>query len=95
MAGPKQHPRNVSDAPDSNNLVFRGTFQNLHCRKMNKVPHCRFNVLCIAVYQLPKSFQSLISVSKVETFSVWHRKSEIRMLEKVAAQVGIVCFVFI
>lgn len=37
----------------------------------------------------------MISVSKLETFSVWLRKSENRMLEKVAAQVGIVGFVFI
>lgn len=59
MAGTKKHPGNVSDAPVSNNLVFRGMFQNRHCREMNKVPHCSFNVLCIVVYQLPKSFQTL------------------------------------
>ena len=49
MAEPKQHPRNISEAPDLNNLVFRGTFENRHCRKINKVPHYRFNVLCIVV----------------------------------------------
>lgn len=66
-----------------NNLVFRGAFQNRHCRKMNKVPHCRFNVLCIVVYQLPKSFQTLWSASQnSKHFSVWLRKSENRMLEK-------------
>lgn len=36
MAGPKQHPRNVSDAPDSTNLVSRGTFQNVTSRRWIK-----------------------------------------------------------
>lgn len=36
----------------------------------------------------------MISVSKLENVWVWCRESENRMLEKVAAQVGIVCYLF-